>query len=174
MLHTDIVLRRSKINEKGLFARKSIPKGTVVWVLTKKDKVWTSQEYKRLDSNYRKKIHKYVYFEDNGDAILIDRISRHRNHSCNPNTSHCSRIGMDIALRDIKKGEEITYEYAFLLLSGEKLVCNCESKNCRKVIKRLSENSRVIKRLYRLANQAAKDINKVKQPLLKNPLIAQR
>jgi len=50
------------------------------------------------------------------------------NHSCNANT----RVGnqCDIAIRDIKKGEEITSDYgkegSFISFK-----CECGSKNCR-------------------------------------------
>jgi len=36
--------------------------------------------------------------------------------------------------RDIKKGEEITGDYAEEILTGE-MKCNCGSKNCKKIIR---------------------------------------
>ena len=85
-----------------------------------------------------------------------------------------SGMTMDIAIRDIKKNEEITFDYGLLAVRGEEFYCNCRSKSCRKIIERLGKNSPIVKRLNKLAKKAAKDINKVKRPLLKNPLIAQR
>jgi uncharacterized protein len=39
------------------------------------------------------------------------------------------------AIRDIKKGEEITYDYATSeTLNNWKMECKCGSKNCRKII----------------------------------------
>ncbi|PIP76091.1 hypothetical protein CO134_00330 [Candidatus Kuenenbacteria bacterium CG_4_9_14_3_um_filter_39_14] len=56
---------------------------------------------------------------------------RYINHSCNPNTEVIDNC--DMAIRDIKKGEEITSDY-----SKDNAVihfrCNCGSKNCKKSI----------------------------------------
>jgi SET domain-containing protein len=56
------------------------------------------------------------------------------NHSCSPN------IGFDgpityVALRDIKKGEEIFLDYAFMETYFEPFACKCDNKKCRKIIK---------------------------------------
>ncbi|MBI2662361.1 SET domain-containing protein [Candidatus Woesearchaeota archaeon] len=56
------------------------------------------------------------------------------NHSCNPN------IGFDgsicyIAIRDIKTGEEILLDYAFMETEFQSFRCNCGSNNCRRIIK---------------------------------------
>ena len=56
------------------------------------------------------------------------------NHSCNPN------IGFDgsicyIAIRDIKKDEEILLDYAFMETEFQPFECKCGSNNCRKIIK---------------------------------------
>jgi hypothetical protein len=58
----------------------------------------------------------------------------HMNHGCDPST----RIDFDsmkfVALRDIKKGEEITYNYLTteydLVKDREDFDCKCGSKNC--------------------------------------------
>lgn len=61
------------------------------------------------------------------------------NHSCDPNT-RIDFTGMNfIASRDIKKGEEITYNYLTteydLVKDGLNFNCRCGSKNCLKIIK---------------------------------------
>ena len=56
------------------------------------------------------------------------------NHSCEGN------LGFDddgdfIAIRDITKGEELTYDYALAESNPEfRMLCTCGSKNCRKII----------------------------------------
>ena len=55
------------------------------------------------------------------------------NHSCNPN---CEVFGTGLkvwvyAIRDIKKGEELTYDYGFGFDEDYKdFPCRCGSKNC--------------------------------------------
>ncbi|MDO8486172.1 MAG: SET domain-containing methyltransferase [Candidatus Staskawiczbacteria bacterium] len=60
------------------------------------------------------------------------------NHSCEPNAGWHGQVFM-VAMRDIKKGEEIVYDYAMIIASNEysksyfKMKCNCGTKNCRKI-----------------------------------------
>lgn len=54
------------------------------------------------------------------------------NHSCNANTY--SDNFCDIAKRDIKEGEEITADYSKDMLTNDFMKCNCESKDCKKII----------------------------------------
>lgn len=59
------------------------------------------------------------------------------NHSCEPNAGIKGQIFL-VAMKDIKKGEEITFDYVMSCSQkGEKRIlfeCNCRSKNCRKEI----------------------------------------
>ena len=61
------------------------------------------------------------------------------NHSCEPNTGFLDQLQI-VALRDITAGEEITYDYAFILFSNPgnehrfAVQCRCLSPNCRKRI----------------------------------------
>ena len=60
-------------------------------------------------------------------------IARLINHSCDPN---CEVFGTGLkvwvyAIRDIKKGEELTYDYGFGYDEDYKdFPCKCKSKNC--------------------------------------------
>ncbi len=56
------------------------------------------------------------------------------NHSCNPNAGIKGRVSI-MALRDIKEGEEITFDYS--IIEGDKrweMKCLCGEKNCRVTI----------------------------------------
>lgn len=61
------------------------------------------------------------------------------NHSCDPNTGFKGQIFM-VAMKNIKKGEEIVYDYAMIMHTNDKsnsyfqFDCVCGSRNCRKVI----------------------------------------
>ena len=56
------------------------------------------------------------------------------NHSCEPNCGFSSSISL-IAIKNIKKGEELVFDYAFNETLAEPFECNCKSANCRKIIK---------------------------------------
>ena len=68
--------------------------------------------------------------------ILLDPTPRYFNHSCDPNTG-IKEGNMLVALREIKKGEEITYDYSSVVCAhcDWRMHCACGSNVCRKVIK---------------------------------------
>lgn len=55
------------------------------------------------------------------------------NHSCEPNAGFKNSIVL-IAIKDIKKGEEVVFDYAYCETHFKSFKCNCGTKNCRKVI----------------------------------------
>ena len=66
--------------------------------------------------------------------VDLDKISRIFNHSCNPSAGVRKRSEL-FALRDIKKGEQITYNYSMTIAPTEwEMKCLCGSQNCRKII----------------------------------------
>jgi hypothetical protein len=76
------------------------------------------------------------------ELVFLDLVDQTRwfNHSCDPNTEVSAswdpeRATMDpywTALRDIRMGEEITYDYAFVADVAEP--CHCGAYNCRGLI----------------------------------------
>jgi hypothetical protein len=66
--------------------------------------------------------------------IDLDRVSRTFNHSCDPTAGVRNRSEL-FALRDIKKGEQITYDYSSIIAPTEfRMRCFCGSKKCRHII----------------------------------------
>ena len=60
------------------------------------------------------------------------------NHSCEPNAGIRGQIFLE-AMRKIKKGEEVTFDYAMTLSQSKKakpykMKCLCGKKNCRNII----------------------------------------
>lgn len=123
----DLVIKDSKINGKGIFANRDFKKGEVVikWDVSHKlDK----KDIEKISENEKK----YVVF-NGGDYILMQSPARYVNHSCNANTMPKNQT--DIAIRDIRKGEEITSDYSKDLVPGFEMKCECGYNNCRKIIK---------------------------------------
>jgi hypothetical protein len=53
------------------------------------------------------------------------------NHSCNPNAGLSGQIGL-VAMRDIKIGEEVCFDYAMCdTMPYDEFTCGCGSLNCR-------------------------------------------
>ena len=125
--------RLSSIQGLGLFAKKNIRKGTVVaaWggrAITKKE---IEHLKKEMGYNYALQLYPGFYLAETeiSDLDTSDFI----NHSCSPNCKIVKRFLM-VARRDIKKEEELTADFSNHSNKGQKLVCNCGSPNCRKVI----------------------------------------
>ena len=68
---------------------------------------------------------KYIYPEDPARIV---------NHSCNPNSGLIQNLTL-IAIKKIKKDEEINYDYSTTMDEDSwNLKCGCGEKNCRKLI----------------------------------------
>jgi hypothetical protein len=69
------------------------------------------------------------------------------NHSCNPNCGFSNSITF-VAMKDIKRGEELTFDYAFSESLTQAFRCNCGCANCRKVIKSTDWKRRELQKKY--------------------------
>ena len=116
-----IEVKQSLIVGKGVFAKELISKDSIIFQW--RPKVLTKEEASKLPKEEREH---YLY--PNRDMMLwMQPPERYINHSCEPNT-HVVRQS-DVALRDIKPGEEITSDY--MDLETENFKCHCGSKKCR-------------------------------------------
>ena len=89
--------------------------------------------------------HTFLFRLESGDAIDAGpsrSIAKYINHSCDPNCEAVEEDGRIFiyALRDIVRGEELAYDYNYVLderhtAANKKLYpCNCGAKNCRGTI----------------------------------------
>ena len=126
-------IKKSKIDKNGLYANCDIKKGTKI--IEYKGKV-ISIKQSETDPKF-----------DNGRAIYLFNLNKRYdldgdfkfntarliNHSCDPN---CEVFGTGLkvfvyAMKNIKKGEELSYDYGFSYDSDYKqFPCKCRSENC--------------------------------------------
>jgi hypothetical protein len=67
--------------------------------------------------------------------LFLDEPARFFNHSCEPNCGLTPELKL-ISLRDIGKGEELSYDYSTTMMERDwKLSCKCNKPGCRKVIR---------------------------------------
>jgi SET domain-containing protein len=61
-----------------------------------------------------------------------ENVARHANHSCEPNAESQpdGDVIQIVALRDIKRGEEITFDYGYNLCDALSHPCRCGAKGC--------------------------------------------
>ncbi|MFA6524879.1 MAG: SET domain-containing protein-lysine N-methyltransferase [Patescibacteria group bacterium] len=125
-MNENVIVKESSINNKGVFATRDFKKGEVVlpW---QTNTILTMEEVKKLPASERNYIANYA----GGKYLHQQEPERYVNHSCDPNTE--TGDDCDVAIRDIKSGEEITSDYSKAKFNMH-FVCNCGSKNCRKYI----------------------------------------
>ena len=126
-------IKNSKIDNKGLYASRSIKNSTKI--VEYKGKIITK---KQVEDNPKFDNGKAIYLFDLSKKYDLDgdfkfNIARLINHSCDPN---CEVYGSGLkvwvyAIKDIKKGEELTYDYGFSFDENYKdFPCKCGSKKC--------------------------------------------
>ncbi|MDD2656406.1 MAG: SET domain-containing protein [Patescibacteria group bacterium] len=123
-----VEIKNSKINGKGLFSLKDFSKGEEIYVL-KKGRIITAKEIENLSD--LEKLHLDKIGDDQFE--IIEEPGCYINHSCNSNVEEKNRKG--IALRTIKKGEEITIDYEKIAYLEESFECHCGVEKCRKSVK---------------------------------------
>ncbi len=138
-------IKGNSIAGYGIYATEDIPAGVVVFkgeeraqrIVTRRhvEKHWP-EELKEHFRRYAYPISSEVYILWDDDPLQWAP----QNHSCDPNTHY---DGLNVLTRRlIKKGEELTLDYATLLdRTAEPFECRCGSANCRGTIKGIAGNS---------------------------------
>ncbi len=144
-------IKKSNIdkNGRGLYAAKDIKEGTRIIdyigkIITKKK----SDQSEKFDNS------KPIYLFNLNSRYDLDgdyswNTAKLINHSCSNNCDYEGK-GLKlwvVAIKDIKKGEELTCDYGFSYDSNYKqFPCKCKSKNCCGYIVRSESRWRINKR----------------------------
>lgn len=138
-------LQRFMTEDKGWGVRTQQAIKSGDFILEYVGEVVSEREFKsRMATRYANDTHHYCLHLDGGLVIDGHRMGgdgRFVNHSCEPNCEmqKWSVLGLPrmalFASRDIKPGEELTYDYNFALFNpSEGQQCRCGSNVCRGVI----------------------------------------
>ena len=122
-------VRQSAIHGTGGYARKDIPTGTriIEYVGQKIDKV---ESAKRCEAE-----NAYIFTVDDThdlDGDVAWNPAKFINHSCAPNCEAEWDEGSIFinALRDLKQGEELTFNYGYDMEDFRDNVCQCQTPAC--------------------------------------------
>ena len=96
----------------GLFASKNIKKGSVVWVMDDLDRVFSEEDVRRMAAPYQEILERYCFRNSRGQWIFCWDNTRYINHSFFP-TCITTPYRLEVAVRDINEGEQITNDYGF-------------------------------------------------------------
>ena len=152
-------VKKSNIDKRGLYASKDIKPGTKIIdyigkLITKKE----AQKNTKFDNS------KDIYLFNINEKYDLDgdfkwNTARLINHSCNPN---CEVEGEGLKLwissiREIKKDEELTYDYGFGYDQDYKqFPCKCGSINCAGYIVRQGSRWRINKKFKKINSRISK------------------
>lgn len=126
-------VRKSPIEGCGLFAVRPIKKGEVVgikgghiidWQTLKRHESVIGDSYLQIDDNFV-----LAPLKKNE----IKKIMMFLNHSCGPNVGVRGEITF-VAMRNIKRGEELTIDYAMVDAGRYRMKCACGKGDCRRMV----------------------------------------
>jgi D-alanine-D-alanine ligase len=138
-------IKGNSISGYGIYAKYDLPKNTLLFKGEERSQRIVTKKY--VDENWdeREKLNfrRYAYPISKDTYILWDLQPEEwspQNHSCDAN---CEYQGLNVVTnRAIKKGEELTLDYAqFLDHTMEPFECQCGSSKCRGLIKGKAKNS---------------------------------
>jgi uncharacterized protein len=133
--------RDSAIHGRGVYAIAAISKGTRIIEYTG-ERITHAEADRRYEEKGDDDGHTFLFIASNRtviDAGVNGNEARFINHSCSPNCETVierSRVFID-ALRDIKPGEELGYDYQLTWESSDDpaelalYACHCGAKRCR-------------------------------------------
>lgn len=127
--HPLVIVKTSEIHGFGCYARHPIKKGkNIIEYIGLR--ITGKEAEKELE-----KQNAFIFFLNERFQIngKVDKnIARFINHSCDPNCKYDiqdERIWI-CAVRDIKEGEELTYNYGYDMEDFENHTCKCGATNC--------------------------------------------
>ena len=143
-------VRSSPIHGKGVFARLPLAKGELVLEYLGAIIDWP-EALRRHPHDPAQPNHTFYFALDDEDGVIDGNDGGNRarwiNHSCKPNCESETK-GQRVwvrALRNIRAGEELNYDYALVIdepLTAQlkqDYACRCGSKNCRHTMLALDE-----------------------------------
>jgi SET domain-containing protein len=126
-------IKKSNINNRGLVAAKNIQQN--IKIIEYKGRLILKKE---TETNEKFDNEKHIYLFNINKKYDLDgdykyNTARLINHSCNPNcevTGKGTKLWIS-SIKDIKKGEELCYDYGFGFDKNYKdFPCKCRSSNC--------------------------------------------
>ncbi|MCU0666254.1 MAG: SET domain-containing protein [Candidatus Omnitrophica bacterium] len=134
-LSPKVYVQYSGIKGRGVFAKSFIKKGEVINICG--GAIISQKEYDYLEKKLGDFVSHYAHQVEDGFYLLGGcspgelEDDDFFNHSCDPTCGIKGQIVL-VALRDIKKGEELTYDYCMTDSGGGVYFkCRCGTKHCR-------------------------------------------
>jgi len=95
-----------------------------------------------------REVQDHLYNVGVGKYIMAKEPGVRTNHSCEPNAGIKKDVYL-VAMRDIKKDEEVTFDYSMITADDWVLECACGTKSCRKLIGNYKDLPDTLKERYK-------------------------
>jgi len=127
-LGKSLFIKKSSVQGRGVFAKNDFNQGQIILEIDDSHVVLDPSKLTRKQNEYD------CDYLACGKVILMQPPEKYINHSCTPNSYIKTVKGTRrvLAMRSIKKGEEITFDYSINGYNDGFFKCSCKSKNCRK------------------------------------------
>ena len=141
-------IRPSPIEGRGLFARRAIRKGEVVAI--KGGHILDRRALARVKGKIAQSFIQIAdgFFIGAATAAEVKRNKLFINHSCAPNVGILGQI-IFVAMRDVRAGEELTYDWAMEENIPARTECRCGAATCRKILTGRDWTKPALRRKYR-------------------------
>jgi len=147
-----IIVRHSTIHGNGVFATRKIPAGEFI-IEYKGERITQREADKRAGADPDNPFHTFFFSLESGKLIdggVNGNEARWINHSCEPNCEAREEGGQIFihALRDIRRGEELNYDYGLIIEDRHTpavkraYACLCGAAHCRGTMLAPKRNSR--------------------------------
>jgi len=117
MLRVKTFLSKSNISGIGVFAAEDIPKGTVTWSYSPYFAVkFSYEDIQGMSEEERTRLQQldYYWIDSAGNYVISLDHDKFMNHSFAANVESIDDF-TDVAIRDIKSGEELTIDYRTII-----------------------------------------------------------
>jgi SET domain-containing protein len=134
----DLSIRPSPIQGRGVFTERSFLQGDTVLEIDDSDPV---ADRASLTPDQEVYIDVFIGIDGEERVTWMKSPERFINHSCDPNTyvrtEMTSGVRQVLALRDLRKGDELTWDYALNIWKAwvAPMSCNCGAENCRGIVR---------------------------------------
>ena len=129
--------KNTKKSGEGIFAKENVKKGEILAISG--GYIFTSEECEKKPlelQQYVYQVEKYFYIGPKEPSQIEDNYKF--NHSCEPNAGVSGQLSL-VSIKNIRKGEEVTFDYAMAHyhIKGTKpwkMKCECGKTACRKIM----------------------------------------
>ena len=122
-----VYVKESLDKGRGVYAARDIRKNEVILEF--------NGPYVKIESlaGIPREVQDHLFNIGLNEYLIVREPGAYTNHSCDPNAGIVRDVLL-VAMRDIERDEEITFDYSMITSDDWTMECLCGSPSCRKII----------------------------------------